>query len=185
MNRTKFNLFTCPWGGQYPQSNHFPKGIFEAFRQIKGTTRHSRVCHEKLPYGRYRLPLERYFLRRFAPVSFARSDRVRRFVWDQDSRDLTLRCNNWSLYIVNNVLPGFAFAESQAKQEREPSANNAVEAINAGGGVDRTDEAPLAGPIKEVTAQTGGTANLPCKFADAGGAIVSIILCSTRAKNNS
>lgn len=70
-----------------------------------------------------------------------------------------------------------SFSESFAKQEKEQSSNNAVvlvEGTNARGNEDGNEEVALTGPVKEVTAQTGGNANLPCKFADAGGATVSI-----------
>lgn len=55
--------------------------------------------------------------------------------------------------------------ECQGKQQKESSANNAVATINS-------DEI-LVGSIKEVTAQKGGTAALPCKVMDSGGGIVT------------
>lgn len=63
----------------------------------------------------------------------------------------------------------FSFLECQGKQQKESSANNAVATINS---ENRADEL-LDGHVREVTAQKGGTAVLPCKVVDAGGGIVS------------
>ncbi|XP_043287387.1 protein sidekick-2-like isoform X2 [Venturia canescens] len=80
--------------------------------------------------------------------------------------------------------------ESYAKQEtekgKEQSSNrvaieegrNVARSGGGGGGGgggndDGNEEVALTGPVKEITTQTGGNANLPCKFADAGGATVT------------
>lgn len=41
------------------------------------------------------------------------------------------------------------------------------------------NEDTLPGPIKEVLAQTGGTAVLPCKLTDPGAGIVSKIISNS------
>ncbi|XP_012264064.1 neural cell adhesion molecule 2-like [Athalia rosae] len=63
-------------------------------------------------------------------------------------------------------------AEGDARHQQDSSANNLPVELN---GPDGKNEEVLDGPIKEVLAQTGGTATLPCRLTDPGAGIVTWI----------
>ncbi|XP_046749588.1 neural cell adhesion molecule 1-A-like isoform X2 [Diprion similis] len=64
------------------------------------------------------------------------------------------------------------FAEGDAKHQQNSASNNLPAPLN--GPSSKNGEIP-DGPIREVLAQTGGTATLPCKLTDPGAGIVTWI----------
>ncbi|XP_043251464.1 igLON family member 5-like [Colletes gigas] len=62
------------------------------------------------------------------------------------------------------------FTGSQAEHQRSLSANNKVVPVK--GSEDKSDDV-IEGPIKEVLAQSGSTANLPCKITDPGAGTIT------------
>ncbi|XP_015593613.1 neural cell adhesion molecule 2 [Cephus cinctus] len=64
------------------------------------------------------------------------------------------------------------FTESQARHQQDSSSNNLPAPANE---PNEENEELLDGPIREVLAQTGGTATLPCKLSDPGAAPITWI----------
>ncbi|KAG9431151.1 zwei Ig domain protein zig-8 isoform X1 [Apis mellifera carnica] len=61
---------------------------------------------------------------------------------------------------------------SQAEHQQSSSANNEVAKSSAG---EDKGEDVIEGPIREVLAQSGSTANLPCKITEPGAGTVNVI----------